>query len=60
MLGRGYVESEAARHEAVVSRLAEVHEQELCWDPAVTSAANVATLQSEALNQLAVAGIVAR
>jgi hypothetical protein len=60
LFDRVYVEAETARHVAVVSRLAEVNEQELCWDPAVTSAANVATLQSEALNQLAVAGIVSR
>lgn len=60
LFDRVYVEAETARHVAVVSRLAEVNEQELCWDPAVTSAADVATLQSEALNQLAVGGIVAR
>lgn len=60
LFDRVYVEADTAKHVAVVTRMAEVNGQELCWDPAVTSAANASTLQSEALNQLAALGIVAR
>ncbi|MFT8699076.1 head decoration protein [Acetobacter orientalis] len=60
LFDRVYVGAETARHVTVVSRMAEVNGSELCWDPAVTTSENVAALQAQALNALAVAGIVAR
>ncbi|MFT8697909.1 head decoration protein [Acetobacter orientalis] len=60
LFDRVYVGAETARHVTVVSRMAEVNGSELRWDPAVITSENVAALQAQALNKLAVLGIVAR
>ncbi|MBM9401554.1 hypothetical protein JUN65_08140 [Gluconacetobacter azotocaptans] len=57
---RLYVLADTAQHVTVISRMAEVNGSELRWDPSVTGAANAATLQAQALAQLAAAGIVVR